>query len=156
MNRTIAFIMKVFKNLFGRGDKIHVDEIAVAPGLLLGGAVIVDSGSGANGSWVKWGNGYARCWLNIYHSSISFVSSGSIYRTATQYFNFPITFLENPTPPAVVVDCTGNINWTSLADGAAHLYLTGGSYRIFRSMSTNPVPVRVLIGAEGWWKEPGT
>lgn len=56
--------MRVHKNFLETSgqDKIHVDEIAVAPGLLLGGAVIVESGSNANGEYVRWGNGLQVCW----------------------------------------------------------------------------------------------
>lgn len=61
----IAIIMKVFKNLFGNGSKIHVDEIALKHGntpKLLSDAVIVDGGSNTNGEWVKFGTGLQICW----------------------------------------------------------------------------------------------
>ena len=57
--------MKIWKNLFGKNEKINADEIAVAPGLLLGGAVIVESGSNANGRYVKFGDGTLVCTREI-------------------------------------------------------------------------------------------
>ena len=58
--------MKIFKKLFGKNDhKIHVDEIAMKQGnvpILLSEAVIVESGSNENGSYIKFGDGTMECW----------------------------------------------------------------------------------------------
>lgn len=53
--------MRIWKNLFGKGDKIDASEIAVSPDLLLGDAVIVDTGTNKDGDWVRWGNGWQQC-----------------------------------------------------------------------------------------------
>ena len=54
--------MKIFKNLFGKGDKIHVNEIAVTPKLLLGDAVIIESGRIGSIEYDIFGNGTQICW----------------------------------------------------------------------------------------------
>jgi hypothetical protein len=57
--------MRVLKNLLGDNSKIHADEIAVKPDILLGETVIEEVGSNSNGYWIKWGNGFAICWREI-------------------------------------------------------------------------------------------
>lgn len=57
--------MKILKKLFNSNDtKVHVDEIAMLMGgipTLLSSAVIVESGSNANGRYVKFGDGTMIC-----------------------------------------------------------------------------------------------
>lgn len=86
--------MKVFKNLFGRGDKIHVDEIAVAPGLLLGGAVIVESGSNADGHYVRWGDGTQVCFAFMPELQGTTIGTaiGSLYRSGDITWTYPKPF----------------------------------------------------------------
>ena len=91
----IATPMKIWKNLFGRGDKIHADEIAVAPGLLLGGAVIVESGSNENGEYVRFGDGTQVCWHRVPVTELCEVSAGALYRTNSMTWTFPKPFVNN-------------------------------------------------------------
>lgn len=83
---------RVHKDLFGTGgqDKIHVDEIAVAPGLLLGGAVIVESGSNANGEYVRFGDGTQICW-NV---DLALTYAATHYLQV--YWTFPKAFINSP------------------------------------------------------------
>lgn len=79
--------MKVFKNLFGKNDhKIHVDEIAVAPGLLLGGAVIVESGitNDGDGYYVRYGDGTQIVGRRVVHD---------FSHQSFQHHSFPKSFL---------------------------------------------------------------
>lgn len=66
--------MRVLKNLFGDGSKIHADEIVVGTSLLsrlLGTSVIVESGSNENGTYVKFGNGVCIAQHRIVVGSVS-------------------------------------------------------------------------------------
>lgn len=68
--------MKILKKLFNTSDtKIHIDEIALQIGgapKLLSEAVIVESGSNANGKYIKYGDGTMICYkLNYYNMSIN-------------------------------------------------------------------------------------
>lgn len=67
-----------------------MDEIAVAPGLLLGGAVIVESGSNTDGEWIRFGNGLQACWiaslLLIYHAA----------HMLRKTWTYPKPFVERP------------------------------------------------------------
>lgn len=62
-------IMRIFKNLFGKGDKIHIDEIAYKDlqdiVRLLGWGVIVESGSNSDGQYMKFGNGWQICFHRV-------------------------------------------------------------------------------------------
>jgi len=91
-------MLKIWKDLFQTGfkEKIHVDEIAVAPGLLLGGAVIVDAGSNDNGSWAKWSNGLQVCWGSNTFPGEGWTGSGDKWRLTGQSLTFPATFDSAP------------------------------------------------------------
>jgi len=74
--------MKILKNLFGKSDtKIDANEIAV-DGDLLENAVIVDSGSDANGYWIRWGNGLQICFYGAVISG-SWATDLTLERTWT-------------------------------------------------------------------------
>lgn len=142
--------MKVFKNLFGRGDKIHVDEIAVAPGLLLGGAVIVDEGSNANGEWTRWGNGWQMCLVVFSKLSGSAPNSslGSIYRSQSNLtWEYPQPFYKNPVVDGVSSASTWPNSTRSPGGDDRFDFL----FRIFSPVSSaNNVDVR--LSAIGRWK----
>lgn len=96
--------MKVHKNFLGTGgqDKIHVDEIAVAPGLLLGGAVIVESGSNSNGEYVRFGDGLQVCWI----SPIVLTYTGAHMLEKT--WTFPKSFSKSPFCKPNAIDWAPN------------------------------------------------
>lgn len=85
--------MKVFKNLFGKGNKINASEIAVAPNLLLPNAVIVESGSNANGIYVRYGDGTQICTLRIDTTDQAITDAyGSLY-IGSRIWTFPKPFI---------------------------------------------------------------
>lgn len=53
--------MRIWKNLFGKGDKIDVNEIAISPSLLLGQGVISEIGSNPYGRYIRYGDGTQIC-----------------------------------------------------------------------------------------------
>lgn len=95
--------MRVLKNLFGDNSKIHADEIVVGTSLLsrlLSASVIVESGSNANGSYVKFGDGTMICKIK-YGLTTEVTASGNnqsltIYKLVRTWI-FPAAFYETPT-----------------------------------------------------------
>lgn len=90
--------MKVFKNLFGKGDKIHVNEIAYKDlqdiVRLLGWGVIVESGSNANGAYLKFGDGTMICYRS--DLTLNYVDGDLNVK-----WTYPQPFSEVPTVLAV-------------------------------------------------------
>lgn len=86
--------MRVHKNFLGTSgqDKIHVDEIAVTPDLLLGGAVIVESGSNANGEYRRFGDGTQICWGIANISGEGWSGSGDKRWSALHTITLPKSF----------------------------------------------------------------
>lgn len=129
--------MKVFKNLFGKGDKIHVDEIAVTPDLLLGSAVIVESGSNEYGEYIRFGNGWQVCISIEYIVDINQVK-GSIYCSNYPSISFPKTFIDTDylSDAKIVntIEAWGSANsvWTSgcQARGYSHQLRTGDRMKV--------------------------
>ena len=59
---------------------------------------IVESGSNANGSWIKYSDGTMICWKEYTFTGINFTTAwGSVYETAYQEFGAtPQTFIATP------------------------------------------------------------
>lgn len=107
--------MRVFKNLFGKGDtKIHVDEIAIAKDKLLSAGIIVESAVDANGGWIKFGNGIMVAWKKLEIEGLS-VAPNSTYAHKSpfpqQFKNPPRCFFSG-----YVTDAQGNRRGTSLVE----------------------------------------
>lgn len=99
--------MKIWKNLFGKDDKIHVDEIAVSPGLLLGGAVVVDSGETNDGYYTRFGDGTQICQLIVIETTSITSPSGVLYVSDLISWYYPKTFMDYPSISIVGNSCWG-------------------------------------------------
>lgn len=137
--------MRVLKNLFGKSDKIHVDEIAVAPNRLLGDSVIVDSGSNSNGSWVKWADGTMVCYGYFESPLIANQASGAIYISNPETRNFPQPFASTPV---VTLSSVSSWRWVDLNLTPT---TTSFSYHIMRAISSTSTG-NVFYLAFGRWK----
>jgi len=60
---------------------------------------IVESGSNANGNWIKYSDGTMLCWKTYTFSGLNFTTAwGPVYETALQDFGAtPQTFISTPT-----------------------------------------------------------
>lgn len=92
--------MKVYKNLFGDSSKINAGEIAfkdennsVHP---ITWGVIVESGSNANGTYIKFGDGTMICYYKttVYDQAIN-SAYGSLF-IGTRNWTFPEPFISAP------------------------------------------------------------
>lgn len=143
--------MKVLKNLFGKKDKIHIDEIAMKQGdkaVLLSGTVIIEDGKNENGSYIKFGNGIMICWKE------SFTLDFELPRTLNKIWRFPVPFIEIP-----MVQVTSRITNDSARGNhtiilfypkkeSIHIYAhSHGSSSAFRRDTTD-----VAVFAIGRWK----
>lgn len=136
--------MKVHKNFLGTSgqDKIHVDEIAVAPDFLLGGAVIVESGS----NYVRWGNGLQICW-GEYGTPVPAKT------TVTYDWIFPKTFISAP-----ILLCGGgsagtSIRYTSYGFNlASSATLPNKATAVLYNDYTDAQTIVINMGAIGRWK----
>lgn len=95
-----ATFMKILKKLFNTSDtKIHIDEIALQMGgipKLLSEAVILESGSNANGSYIKFGNGTMICWVEqLQSASTTMTAYGSLWHSDQKTWTFPLSFIDN-------------------------------------------------------------
>lgn len=110
---------------------------------------IIESGSNANGNWIKYSDGTMFCWRRITFTSISFNTAwGSVYESASQSFgDTPQTFISTPAI------------FTS-ADSAAYAGVEGihnasttsyGEAQLFRPVNGSAT-VALNILAIGKWK----
>lgn len=147
-----AAFMKILKKLFNTSDtKIHIDEIALQMGgipKLLSEAVIVESGSNANGNYVKFGNGTMICWHRKSTINTITIPDGPLFATGSNPWIFPSVFSE---PPVVNVMESAGVggSWGSLGGGATTSYDT--TFQIVRTTSYGAIPAAGLM-AIGRWK----
>lgn len=152
----IAILMKVFKNLFGNGSKIHAGEIVGkdAAGQVVGlDMAVAEVGQNANGSYVRWNNGLQVCWHTITVSSLDIDDlNAGIYRSVSHNPSYPKEFSNVPVGGAFQRN-PGNFG-AHVAGGCRGDYW---EWRAWRGTSGSGVNVSaVQLIAIGWWKEPGT
>lgn len=78
----------------------------VTPNAMQGAGVIsvVERGSGANGSWVKYSDGTAECEITLTSSVGRDISIGQLFRTGTVTWDYPVEFVEHPHVTGWMVD----------------------------------------------------
>jgi hypothetical protein len=70
---------------------------------------IIESGSNANGEYVKYADGTMICWNYALTTQASSTATGNMFRTATvSTWTFPVTFLVDPVVSGQA-DATGRI-----------------------------------------------
>lgn len=64
--------------------------------MYLGDRKIIDSGSNANGNWIRYADGTQICWNNKYVGGIPF-TVGALYYSENLSYSFPIAFVSTPS-----------------------------------------------------------
>lgn len=142
-------LLKLFKT-FTRGQENAQDQLN-ANFAALEGAVIVDSGSNANGSWTKFADGTMTCRLNkVCSKPNTVVGSGAMYGSSSNYWEFPQVFSKIPSVTSNVIS-GATYAWT--AQGSQETSVYGTSVIILHPSSsganTNPL---TSLTASGRWK----
>lgn len=91
--------MKIFKNLFGKNAKIHVDEIATKiDGVkqLLSFAIISSFSFSDSGNYVKFGNGFMICWHRFPEPTAPTRVFGSGFVNEEREITLPQNFSHQP------------------------------------------------------------
>lgn len=144
--------MKILKKLFGGNSKIHVDEIAVRPDILLGDAVIVDSGENEFGRWIKFGNGLMICHILTSDENVNIVKNGEWKKG----FKFPQEFRYVPSTSvfAYPTTSTGAILYIPIIDISASNLFPGSWQIAFKNTTETTVTkiLRINLLAIGRWK----
>jgi len=113
----------------------------------LGGAVIVESGSNANGEYVRWGNGTQGCWH--LHELKDYTTN----RLRTNWV-YPKGFINNPVVISSLTDIDYN-SVTPLEHSLLRIQSIGTSFCIPHLWSTGIVSgdsVKIYVLAIGRWK----
>lgn len=145
----LIFIMKILKNLFGPKTKLATDNIADETGRLLSQSVIVDSGSNANGRWIKYADGTMICYYDATFGPAS-TQSGGLYVSLNFEWIFPQPFINGN----VTVSDSVKYGYGSVWTGSASTNTNGTKYAfrlisIFEAATTN---IGVGMIAIGSWK----
>jgi hypothetical protein len=146
--------MKIWKNLFGKGDKIGATEIAVAPGLMLDGAVIVESGENTNGQYVKFGDGTMICTKIMSGTADISEPWGQGYTTGADnkisLGEFAVEFTETPVTQVMVERTAAKNLW--LASNVSVSGKRAGLVSLLRFTPASGVNYTLHVFAIGRWK----
>ena len=142
--------MKVWKNIFRKGDKINASEIAVAPGLMLPGAVIVESGSNANGDYVRFGDGTMICMgkTSVDGKFDGNLKWGSLYYLDAPVMDYPKPFISQPYTIPVSFTTLGIMFSTYNPVTTTHT----PTIELVRPVTNPKVPITIGYVAIGRWK----
>ena len=145
--------MQIFKNLFGKNAKIHVDEIVTTHNNTykpLSNSIVVETGENAKGRWTKFGDGTLIQYSNKVVAPAPNTQVGSIWRSASLFIEYPIKFETIQIPAiSVNVDSDTGFSWTGLGDKAASN--EGVSVSIFAGVRSDNTS-KVSLIAIGRWK----
>lgn len=142
--------MKILKKLFGQSEvKIHVDEIAVASGRLLGASVIIESRSVGNSRVIKYGDGTMICTTYRTNGPIT-APVGSLFTSGNIVWDYPEPFIAGDvTLLGFVRYGYGNV-W--LSSSSINSDGNKGVYRLMAPNKAETTDVGVVLMAFGRWK----
>jgi len=146
-------IMKIWKNLFGKNDKISASEIAVNKDLLVSDAIVIEASGGKNYGWLKFANGVILEWFNEIADPAKFSQTTNTMQNLNLYiYQLNFTFRGSfKTVPTVITN--GNING-GIGLTSFLTFSTNNTSTVLRAVSLFPVKenIRYSILAIGRWK----
>ena len=133
-----------------RGEKINTDLVntksLATNSLSLNGetvvGVIVESGSNANGRYVRFSDGTQICWFNDTGSINASTTTGTQTRWNSKAFTFPAAFNAVPMIASDAFRNGGNLGWTAIQERSA----TGCSVYILSDYTTQSLLSYMAIG----------
>lgn len=141
--------MKILKKLFGGNSKIHVDEIAVAPGVLLGGAVIVESKIIGRDRILKFGDG-TMIFTQTRDAGPVSAPMGALFTSGNIEITFPEPFIAADIVLSGFVRYGANNVWfsssTISSDGLK------ASFRLMAPGALSQSDIRIHVMVIGRWK----
>lgn len=128
-------------------NKMTVGNFKELLGIPNGG--IVESGSGVNGSYVKYADGTMMCWAIRTFSTTVELTWGSLFYHEVQSWTFPVAFVgDKPVCSAVCTDSAGELIGT-----VPNSTLTNMTFYGLRPTSiVTPTQFNFRVFAVGRWK----
>lgn len=110
---------------------------------------IVESGSNANGDWIKFADGTMECrrW-GLDTSSPLNTASGSLFRSQSTKWTYPEKFIGTPS---VVAHVIGNTPYSWASNGLTDADNISATFTTF-STTSHSLPSKVSLIAKGRWK----
>lgn len=115
----------------------------------LAGARIVEKGSNANGSYIRWENGFQICRHQMTGLGPINTSGGAGYISAPYSWTFPAAFLTAPSC-AGDIHAPGRMGAIYLGNGGAGT--TADGFYLWRATSDAGTDFTIGLMAVGWWK----
>lgn len=109
--------------------------------------LVIETGSNANGKWIKYADGTMICTKNV--SAVVNINTavGNLFYGAVELGDYPQNFIDSPIPN-ITIGKNRNIILGGVGDNSS---ASAGSIWVFRVNSTS-VDMDVFITAIGRWK----
>jgi hypothetical protein len=134
-----------FGELKGAAKADIVGPVSQVGGVPTG--AIMQSGSNANGTWVRYANGEQVCYTNMNAASNITVPHGGIFRSNSAPWNFPMPFVG---VPVVTPNVANNAGFTWAGIGSSGSTSSSTSVAAFAAGSIVNVPL-LSVTARGRW-----
>ena len=120
----------------------------------VGGDPVVESGSNADGEWTRWSDGTQSCHAKQKKTSSAVTTSlGSMYRSSTQTWTFPVAFsADTYGVSGVSLRGDGYSGGSILADPSWGVELTEFKYVLLSTVSSASLVRNVSTHAIGRWQ----
>lgn len=140
--------MDLFKT-FTRGQENAQDQLN-ANFAALEGAVIVESGSNANGSWTKFADGMMICNTMIKMAGSCTISRGVFFVAPVEQWLYPAWFVG--APPSVTGSVVGGIYQAFYTSGNNEINVAQCTFSVGYYENSSPNTALVSLIAIGRWK----
>jgi hypothetical protein len=112
--------------------------------------LIVESGSNANGEYVRWGNGLQVCWGSVDIGPINIAYGTNVYRSTSGIWIYPSLFSAHPSVSGIVMLKEGS-GLAAYISGDGVMYTNRFYFYGTRSSSSSYDYIAYLL-AVGRWK----
>lgn len=114
---------------------------------------VFDSGTNANGSWIKYSDGTMICAGKKSSGTITWQSDSNHYLAlALTYDDFPQTFISQPTVTKTIESATPTQRYMGIIGGSAPTTTNAGTYNLITYWNASNTSVIASYIAIGKWK----
>ena len=114
----------------------------------VGNTPILESGSNANGNWIKYEDGTLICYHSVVMTTETTTTEGSVFRTAGTHWTYPLAFISPP-------EFTGGLIYSVycwFGGGNGTNTTTTAFYAVYRGSAGTGFFPEVSLQAIGKWK----
>ena len=116
-------------------------------------SLVIDSGTNANGSWIKYSDGTMICTGKKNSGAITWSSDSNHYlKSGLAYDNFPQEFISQPIVSKTIESVSPSSRYMGIIGGSAPTTTNAGTYNLITYWNASGTSVVASYIAIGKWK----